>query len=56
MMPTRDPPKYKRPTQTESEPLEKKYCKQMDRKKKKQGSNTFIRQNRLQNEGHKMKH
>ena len=34
MLPTRDPPQNKRPTQTESERLEKKYSKQMDRKKK----------------------
>ena len=34
MLPTRDPPQNKRPTQTESERLEKKYSKQMDRKNK----------------------
>ena len=43
----RDPPKNKRLTQTESEELEKKYSKKMDRKKT-HGSNTHIRQNRLQ--------
>ena len=34
MLPTRDPPQNKRPTQTESEGLEKKYSKKMDREKK----------------------
>ena len=34
MLPTRDPPQNKRPTQTESERLGKKYPKQMDREKK----------------------
>ena len=40
MLPTRDPPQNKRPTQTESEELEKKYSKQMD--------NTYITQNTVQ--------
>ena len=34
MLPTRGTPQDKRPTQTESERLEKNYSKQMDRKKK----------------------
>ena len=34
----------------------KKYSKQMDKKKKRQGSNPYIRQNRLQNKGHKQRH
>ena len=34
MLPTRDPPQNKRPIQSESEGLEKKCSKQMDRKKK----------------------
>ena len=49
MLPTRDPPQDKRPTQTESEWLETIFSKKMDRKKKtNKGSNTHIRQNRLQ--------
>ena len=47
MLPTRDPSQDKRPTQTESEGLEKKSSKQMDRKKS-WGSNIRIRQNRFQ--------
>ena len=47
MLPTRDPPQKKRPTQTESEGLEKKYS---------WDSNTYITQNRLQNKGHKKRH
>ena len=34
MLPTRDTPQDKRPTQTESEGLENKFSKQTDRKKK----------------------
>ena len=34
MLPTGGPPQNKRPTQTESGGLEKKYSKQMDRKRK----------------------
>ena len=55
MLPSRDPPQNKRPTQTESEELEKKYSKQMDMEKKIWGSNTYNRQNRLQNKSHKKK-
>ena len=49
---TREPPHNKRPTQAESEGLEKIF--QVNRQgKKSQGSNTYIRQNRFQNKGHK---
>ena len=41
MLPARDPPQNKRPTQTESERAGKKCSMQMDRKKS-QGSNTYI--------------
>ena len=52
MLPTRGPTQNKRPTQTESEGLEKNIpCKWTG--KINQGSNTHIRQNRLQNKGHK---
>ena len=53
---------YKRPTselkttQTESEGMEKKYSKQLHREKKSQGSNTYIRENRLQNKAHEKRH
>ena len=50
MLPTRDPPQDKRPTQTESERLGKKIPKKWTVKKI-QGSNTHIRQNRLQKKG-----
>ena len=53
LLPTRDPPQKKRTIQTESKGLEKKYSKQMDRKKKIWGSNTQIRENRLQKRGHR---
>ena len=56
MLLTRDPPQNKRSTQTESEEMEKKYSKQIDVKKKCCGRNTYIRQNRLQNKGHKKRH
>ena len=46
MLPTRDPPQNKRPTQTESEVLEKNIPSKCTGKKS-QGSN--IRQNRFQN-------
>ena len=51
MLPTRDPPQNKRSTQTEVEGLEKIF--QENGQEKSQDSNTYIRQNRLQNKGHK---
>ena len=49
MLPTRDPPQNKRPTQTEIEELEtnipnKWTGKKKKKKKKSRGSNTYIRQ------------
>ena len=52
MLPTRDPSQDKRSTQTESEWLETNFPSKGTGKKSK-GSNTHIRQNRLQNKGHK---
>ena len=54
MLPTRDPPQNKRSTQTEVEGLEKIF--QENGQEKSQDSNTYIRQNRLQNKGHKKRH
>ena len=52
MLSTRDPPQEKRPTKTESEGLQTIFlCKEIG--KKSGGSNTHIRQNRLQKKGHK---
>ena len=51
MLPTRDPPQDKRPTQTESEGLETNFPRKWTGKKRR-GSNTHIRQNTLQ-KGHK---
>ena len=42
MLPTKDPPQDRRPTQTESEGLEKEYSKQMDRGKKSQVSKLIL--------------
>ena len=50
-MPTRDPSENKRPIQTESEGLEENIPSKWTGKKL--GSNTYIRQYRLQNKGHK---
>ena len=47
MMPTRDPPQNKKPTQTESKGLETNIQSKCTGKKS-QGSNTHIGQNRLQ--------
>ena len=47
MLPIRDPPQDKRPTQTESEGLETLFPSKRTGKKSR-GSNTHIRQNRLQ--------
>ena len=52
MLPTRDPPQDRRPTQTESEGLETNIPSKWTGKKNR-GSNTHIRQNRLQKKGHK---
>ena len=54
MLPTRDPSQKKRPTQAESEGLETNFpSKWTGEKKKSWGSNTPIRQDRLQKKGHK---
>ena len=47
MLPTRDPSQDKRLTQTESEGLETNFPRKWTRKKSR-GSNTYIRQNRLE--------
>ena len=47
MLPTRDPPQDKRPTQNESEGLETNFPSKWTGNKSR-GSNTHIRQNRLQ--------
>ena len=47
MLPTRDPPQDRRPTQTKSEGLEKNFPSKQTGKKSK-GSNTHIRENRFQ--------
>ena len=54
MLPTRDPPQDKRPTQTESEGLETNFPSKRTGEKS-QGSNTHIRQNRLPKKGHKQR-
>ena len=55
MLPTREPPQDKRPTQTESEGLKTNFPSKWTGKKRR-GSNTNIRQNRLQKKGHKQTH
>ena len=52
MGPTRDPSQDKRPTQTESEGLKRNFPGKQTGKKIR-GSNTHIRQNRLQKKCHK---
>ena len=52
MLPTRDPPQDKRPTQTESEGLETNFPSKR-RGRKSRGSNTHIRKNRVQKKGNK---
>ena len=52
MLPTRDPPQDKRPTQTESEGTETNFPSKQTGKKS-WGSNTSMRQNRPQKKGHK---
>ena len=46
MLPTRDPPQDKRPTQTESEGFREKIFQTNGQQKNPRGSNTHIRQNR----------
>ena len=55
MLPTRDPPQDRRPTQPESKGLETNLPSKWTGKKKKksQGRNTHIRQNRLPKKVHK---
>ena len=55
MLSTRDPPQNKRPTQTESEGLEKIFTAN-GQEKESCSNNTYIRLNRLQNKSHKMWH
>ena len=55
MLPIRDTPQDKRPTQTESEGLETNFPSKQTGKKGR-ASYTNIRQNRLQNKGHKNRH
>ena len=52
MLPIRNPPQNKKPTETESEGLEKKIFQANGQGKESQGSDTYIRQSRLQNKGH----
>ena len=52
MLPTRDPPQNKRPTQTESEGLETNIPSKWTGKKS-WGSDTHIGQSRLQKKSHK---
>ena len=52
MLSTRDAPQNKRSTQIETEGMEKNVPSQKTRKER-WSSNTYIRQNRLQNKGHK---
>ena len=52
MLPPRHLPQNKRPTQTESEGLEKIIQANGQGGKKSQSGNTYIRQNRLQNKSH----
>ena len=52
MLPTRDQPQDRRPTQTESEGLKTNFPSKWTGEKSR-GNNTHIRQNRLQKKGHK---
>ena len=56
MLSIRDTPEDKIRTQTESEVLETNFPSKRTGKKKSQGSNTYSRQNRLQNKDHKSRH
>ena len=53
MLPTRDPPQNKKPTQTESEGLEKNIPSKWTGRKARVA---ILRQNRLQNKSHKKRH
>ena len=53
MLPTKDPPQNKRPTQTESEWQGKKYSKKKDRKKKPGQQYLYQSKEKNQNKGHK---
>ena len=53
MLPTKDLPQDKGPTQTESEGLETNFPSKQTGTKKSRGSNTHIRQNRLPKKGPK---
>ena len=55
MLPTRDPTQDKRPTQWKVKGWKKNIISKWTGKQC-QGSNTHIRQNRLQNKGHKNRH
>ena len=55
MLPTRDPTQNKRPTQWKVKGWKKNIISKWTGKQC-QGSNTHIRQNRLQNKGHKNRH
>ena len=55
MLPTKDPSQNKRPTQTESEGVEKDIQSKWTGKKN-WGNITCIGQNGFQNEGHKKRH
>ena len=52
MLPTRDSPQDRRPTQTESEGLQINFPSKR-RAQKSRGINTHMRQNRVQRKGHK---
>ena len=52
MLPTRDPPQNKRYTQAESEGVEENIPSKQTQKES-WASNSYIRQNRLQNKSHK---
>ena len=52
VLPTRHPAHNKKPTQTASDRLEKIF-QEMGKEKKSWSSNTYVRQNRLQNKGQK---
>ena len=54
MLPTRDPPETRDLNRLKVKGYKKKYSKQT--RKKGQGSNTYMRKNRLQNKGHKKRH
>ena len=53
MLPTRDPPQDRRPTQTDKVNGWKQISQANGQEKKSRGSNNHIRQKRLQTKGHK---